>query len=245
MKSSRILLALFFFSALINFSPAQTVDEVIDNYANAVGGIEKLNSVKTLRISGKFLSGNFEIPFTQTISVPDKILIEMTMQGLTMKQACDGTTAWMINPFQGSKEPEKMTEEQTKYIKEQADFVGKLVNYKEEGCTVELMGKEDMEGSDVYKIKLTDKDADVTYYYIDASNYILLKESTKRKVKEKEIDAETYYSDYKPVDGILIPMALETKSSLGRGGSQKVQIDSVEFNISVDDSIFKMPEEKK
>jgi outer membrane lipoprotein-sorting protein len=245
MKSLRIPAALFFFLTLISFSAAQTVDEVIDNYVNAVGGIEKLNSVKTLKITGKFLSGSFEIPFTQTISVPDKILIEMTMQGLTMKQACDGTTAWMINPFQGSKEPEKMTEEQTKYMKEQADFEGKLINYKDKGCTAELMGKEDMEGSDVYKIKLTDKDGDITYYYIDASNNILLKESAKRKIKEKEIDQDIYYSDYKPIDGIMIPMALEIKSSAGRGGSQKVSIDSVEFNVSVDDSIFKMPEEKQ
>jgi len=245
MKPLRISAALIFFFSIISFSASQTVDEVIDNYINAIGGMENLDSVKTLKITGKFLSGSFEIPFIQTISVPDKILTEMTMQGLTMKQACDGTTAWMINPFQGSKEPEKMTEEYTKYMKEQADFEGKLVNYKEKGYTAELLGKEDMEGSDVYKIKLTDKDGDITYYYIDASTNMLLKESSKRKIKEKEITSDVYYSDYKPVEGILIPMAMDIKSSAGQMGSQKVQVDSVEFNVSVDDSIFKMPEEKK
>ncbi len=245
MKPTKIFISLILLFSLVQYCTAQTVDEVIDKYVNAIGGIDKLNSIKTAKITGKYVNGNFEIPFTQTISTPDKILIEMTMQGLTMKQACDGTTAWMINPFQGSKDPEKMTAEQTKYMKEQADFAGKLVNYKDKGYTAELEGKEDMEGSDVYKIKLTDKDGDVTYYYIDASTYMLLKESNKRKIKEKEIASDTYFSDYKSIDGLLVPMAMSVKTSAQGMGDQKVTIENIEFNVNVDDSIFKMPDVKQ
>lgn len=245
MKPIKIIFVLILLFSFVQLIPAQTVDEIIDKYVNAIGGMDKLNSIKTAKITGKYVSGNFEIPFTETISIPDKILSEMTMQGLTMKQAYDGTTGWMINPFQGSKEPEKMTEEQTKSMKEQADIKGKLVGYKDKGCTAELEGKEDMEGSDVYKIKLTDKDGDITYYYVDASTYMMLKESSKRTVKEKEITSDIYYSDYKSIDGLLFPMAMQIKTSARGMGDQKVTLETVEFNVSVDDSIFKMPEVKQ
>lgn len=245
MKPFKIIIALILLFSFVQLIPAQTVDEVIDKYVSAIGGIDKLNLIKTAKITGKYVSGNFEIPFIETISTPDKILSEMTMQGLTMKQACDGTTGWMINPFQGSKVPEKMTEEQTKSMKEQADLKGKLVGYKDKGSTAELEGKEDMEGSDAYKIKLTDKDGDITYYYIDASTYMMLRESNKKKIKEKEITSDVYYSDYKSIDGLLFPMAMQIKTSAQGMGDQKVTIESIEFNVTVDDTIFKMPDVKQ
>ncbi len=245
MKLIKILSPFLIFFVLVQYSAAQTVDEVIDKYVTALGGMEKINSITTLKISGKFLNGSFEIPFVQTISRPDKTLLEMTIQGMTMKQAYDGTTAWMINPFQGAKEPEKMNEEQTKSMKEQAEFEGKLVNYKEKDYTAELMGKEDMEGSEVYKIKITDKDGDINYYYIDTGTNLLLKESTKRKIKEKEIAVDTYYGDYKPLEGLLIPVSMEIKTSSQGMDSQKITIEAIEFNLSVDEAIFKMPETKQ
>ncbi len=245
MKLIKILSPLLIFFVFVQYSASQTVDEVIDKYVTAIGGIEKINSIKTLKVTGKFLNGSFEIPFVQTISRPDKTILEMTIQGMTMKQAYDGTTAWMINPFQGAKEPEKMTEEQTKSMREQAEFEGKLINYKEKGYTAELMGREDMEGSEVYKIKITDKDGDINYYYIDTQTNLLLKESTKRKIKEKEIAVDTYNGDYKPFEGLLIPTAMEIKTPAQGMESQKITIEAIEFNLSVDDAIFKMPETKQ
>jgi len=129
-------------------------------------------------------------------------------------------------------------------MKEQAQFEGKLVNYKEKGSTVELLGKDDLEGTEIYKIRLTDKDSAISTYYIDAKSYLVLKQDDKRKVKEKEINMETTLGDYKAEDGYIMPHSIETKSDAGMMGSQKVTIDKVEFNVPVDDSIFTMPESK-
>jgi outer membrane lipoprotein-sorting protein len=170
--------------------------------------------------------------------------MEMTIQGMTMKQGYDGTTAWAINPFQGNKNAEKMPKEQEKYMKEQSEIEGQLVNYKEKGSTVELLGKEDMEGSEAYKIKLTDKDGDVTTYYLDASSYLVLKQESKKKIKEKEITSTVTMGDYKSVDGIMIPHSVEIKSNNEQMGTQNVTIEKVEMNVPVEDDIFKMPESK-
>ena len=245
MRPIRIFISLSVLLLFSQFTAAQTADEVIDKYVTAVGGMDKLQSVKTAKITGKMINANFEIPFARTLKVPDKIYIEMTMQGMTMKQGCDGTTDWMINPFMGKKDPEKLTEGQTKMMKEQADFEGKFVNYKDKGCSAELEGKDTVEGAEAYKIKLTDKDGDVSHYYIDASTYLLLRESSTMKVKDKEVSTDAYYTDYKPVDGTLIPMTIQVKTSTKGMGEQKIVLDAVELNVAVDDSIFKMPEIKQ
>jgi hypothetical protein len=244
MKYLKSIITLFAFLAIVSFSNSQTVDDIINKHITAQGGMDKLNAIKTMKISGKINGSGIEFPFTQTIKKPSGVLMEMTIQGMTMKQGYDGTTAWAINPFQGNKNAEKMPKEQEKYMKEQSEIEGQLVNYKEKGSTVELLGKEDMEGSEAYKIKLTDKDGDVTTYYLDASSYLVLKQESKKKIKEKEITSTVTMGDYKSVDGIMIPHSVEIKSNNEQMGTQNVTIEKVEMNVPVEDDIFKMPESK-
>jgi hypothetical protein len=227
----------------IFISPAysQTADDVIDKYVQAIGGYDKINSIQTAKIYAKYSRGGMDVKYTETIKKPDKILIEITMQGMTQKRAYDGNTGWTMNPFRGSRDVEKLNEENTKSLIEQAQFEGNLINYKEKGSTVELLGKDDFEGTEVYKINLTDKDGAIHTYNIDANTYLLLKETTKRKIKEKEFKNETIYGDYESDDGILMPHSLEVGSP---GRYQEQTIDKVEFNIPVDESIFSMPGNK-
>ena len=244
MKITKFTITISFLLFTFSVSFSQTADEIIDKYVSAIGGLEKVNSIKTVKFTGKMSAMGMDIPFYLTIKRPDKILLEVTMQGMTMKQAYDGSTGWQIMPFGGSKDPEKMNEEQTSQMKEQAQFEGRLVNYKDKGSIVELLGKEDMEGTEVYKIKLTEKDSSVTINYLDANSYLLLKEIGKRKIKEKEITIETVLGDYRSEDGYLMFHSIETKSDVGEMGSQKVTVEKAEFNMDVQDDIFKMPESK-
>jgi hypothetical protein len=244
MKSIKYLISISILFLTFSITYSQTADDIIDKYVAAIGGLDKISSIKTVKLTGKSMAMGMDIPFIMTIKKPDKILLEVTMQGMTMKQAYDGTTGWQIMPFGGNKDPEKMNEEETKQMKEQAQFEGKLVNYKDKGSTVELLGKEDMEGTEVYKLKLTEKDSTVTVNYLDANSYLLLKETGKRKIREKEISMETIFGDYKSEDGYLLFHSMETKTDVGQMGSQKITIEKAEFNIPVEDDIFKMPESK-
>ena len=132
-----------------------------------------------------------------------------------------------------------------KAIKRNADFEGQLINYKDKGSKIELIGKEDLEGSQVYNIKLTDKDNDLTNFYIDADSYLLVKQNDKIKVDTKEITAESILSNYKQVNGVLFPYSIESKSPDNPMGNAKIVVDSIEVNMTVGDSIFKMPVTKK
>lgn len=244
MKKISILSAVLFLFLSVSSSFTQTVDEVIDNHIKALGGMDKLKALKTVRFTGKFSGGGFEVPVTYVMKRSDKVRMDITFQGNSQIQAYDGTMGWFTNPFQGKKDPEKMTKEREKEMKKQADIEGALVSYKEKGSKVELMGKEDMEGSEVYKIKLTDKDGDITYFYLDTGSYLILKETTKRKIGEKEISSETLYGNYQAVDGVMFAMSMEFRE-VGATDGQKGIIEKVETNIEIEDSYFKMPETTK
>jgi len=241
-KLSLLLLMLLVFAGS---SFAQSADEVVNSYITAIGGLEKVNSVNTVKMTGKFSSGSFEIPFTRYYKRPMKMKMDMQIQGMTMLQGYDGTSGWMLNPFQGSRDAEKMSEADSKALKETADFEGSLINYKAKGSSLEYVGKEDFEGTEVYKLKLTDADGGVTYSFIDASSYLLLKESSTRKIGEKEVKTDVIYGNYKAVEGYLMPFSAEiTAPDAGMGSSQKVVIETVELNPVVEDAIFVMPEKK-
>jgi hypothetical protein len=106
---------------------------------------------------------------------------------------------------------------------------------------VELLGQEDLEGSDVYKIKLTDENGDETIYYIDAENFVILKTENTITMRGEPIKTESTLSDYKPVaDGII--MAYSHTDSYNGQVMSTLAIDTVILNPQIDLSIFEKPE---
>lgn len=225
---------------------AQTVDELIKKNIDARGGLEKLKAIKTMRITGKIQSGGMTIPVVIQIKRPGLVRGDATLQGLALVRAYDGHTAWQINPFDGAKEAEPMTGYDAKETIDIGDLDGPLVDYKAKGAAVELAGKEDLEATPVYKLKVTMKDGDVKYLYLDAQNYLELKETEKRQEDGKVTNVDTVYSDYKAVAGVMIAHSWETR--INGELDDQTSIEKIEVNAPVDDSIFKMPkktQEKK
>jgi outer membrane lipoprotein-sorting protein len=157
--------------------------------------------------------------------------------------AFDGKKAWMINPMMGSEEPQELPEDRAKEVTQQADSIFPLVDYKEKGHQLEYLGKEDMEGTEVYKLKMTKTDEKVLYFYLDAETGIELKVSTYTKVRDKDTLVDTLMGDYKEVDGIMIPFSMEAKVA-GTEQGQKIVFTSFKKNVTLEDSFFQMPPKK-
>src|SRR5262245_38190574 len=190
---------------------AQTVDELIKKNIDAKGGVQKTRAIKSVKISAKVIQGGLEIPLTIQQKRPAMVRTDVTIQGKTATGAYDGETGWKIDPFQGSSEPEKVAGDDLKDLQEQADIDGPLVDYKEKGHKVELVGKEDVEGTPAYRLKLTLKSGDVRNIYLDAENYLELKINAKRKTPGGEVEIDQYVGNYKPVEGILFSHSIDTK----------------------------------
>jgi outer membrane lipoprotein-sorting protein len=220
---------------------AQTVDELIAKNIEARGGMEKMKAVQGIRMTGKMMMGpGMEAPLTLEIKRPHNVRMEFTFQGMTGVQAYDGKTGWQISPFGGKTDPEPMSPEELKQADEESDMDGPLVDYKTKGHTVELVGKEKVEGSDAWKLKVTLKNGTVQYTYLDADSFLAIKEETKRTVRGSETEIESTLGDYKEVGGLLIPHSIQSGAK-GRPEKQNIVVEKVELNPKIDDARFKMP----
>jgi hypothetical protein len=162
---------------------------------------------------------------------------------MTGVQAFDGKTGWQLMPFSGRKDPEPMAADDARQVEEQADIDGPLIDYKAKGSTVELVGKEKVEGSDAFKLKLTLKNGDVWNLYLDADQFLEIRVETKTQRNGSEVEGESTIGDYKDVGGLMIPHAMESGQK-GSPQKMKMTIQKVELNVPLDDSRFKMPKAK-
>ena len=220
---------------------AQTVDELVAKNIEARGGMEKIKAVKSARTTGKMVMGQgFEAPFVMMEKRPKLTRMEFTFQGMTGVQAFDGKNGWAIMPFMGKKEPEAVPAEDNKLMDQQADMDGPLVDYKEKGHKVELLGKEQVEGADAFKLKLTMKGGDTRTIYLDADSYLEIKMEAKRTMRGAEVEGETLYGDYKDEGGMMMPHSIETGAK-GSPQKQKLVFEKIELNPDLADSLFAMP----
>jgi outer membrane lipoprotein-sorting protein len=220
---------------------AQTADEIIAKNIQARGGSDKLKSVQSIKSTATIAMGpGMEAPGVLIQKRGKLARLEFTIQGLTAVQAYDGKNAWQIMPFMGKKDPELMSADEAKEVEEMADLDGPLVDYKSKGHQVELLGKEKVEGTDAYKLKVSLKNGDVQTLYIDADSFLQIKEETKRTVRGTEQEVESSIGDYKEVNGIIFPFAIESGIK-GSADKQKLTITKIELNVPADDAIFKMP----
>ena len=239
-------LAIALGAALLSFAAVaqeeeMELDQVLAAHYDAIGGKEAWEAVDAMQFSGKITLGpGMEAPTTMTIQRPANMRLEFTMQGMTGIQAYDGETAWQIMPFMGSDKPQKMNEDQAKSFAEQADLDGPLMNWEEKGHQVELMGKADVEGTETYKLKVTLDTGDVRYHYLDSEYFATIRTEGKTTARGQELEIETTLSDYKEVEGLMIPHSISS-SPKGSDQAQAITIDSVVLNPEIEDGMFTMP----
>ncbi len=193
----------------------------------------------------KIRAQGFEFPNVSYTTKEGSMKNETTIQNMAMIQAYDAKSksGWFTNPMQGDKKPQKMNEEMVKEMADGDKQESPLMDYKQKGHTVELLGKEDLEGEDVWKIMLTKKSGNITYYYIDAHNYYIWKTDNKVVMKEKEYQTETFFTNYTTVDGITTAFTTENYSN-GKVVMQAT-IEKIEYNQKLDEALFLMPTEEK
>jgi hypothetical protein len=219
---------------------AETLDEVLQKSYAARGGLEKLKALKTVKMSGKQMVQGMEIPFSMTLARPKSIRVEATVQAMTMIQAYDGKTAWAVVPFAGKKDPEKLSGEAVQSLEEQGDFDGALIDAKEKGSTLELLGKEDLDGSEAWKIKVVQKGGGTLTVFVDVATGLEVKQVMKKKIEGNEIEIESLMSSFKPVGGLTMPHAIESRMA-GKTISN-ILIEKIELDPKVDPAIFRFPE---
>ena len=222
---------------------AYTAEELAAKNLDAKGGAERLNAIHSLRLSGKLLvnGDTLQLGYLSVVERPASIRFEGTLQGLTLVQAYDGSQGWKINPFQGRKDPEKMSTDDAKELAENAaDFTGALVDYKAKGYKLEYLGTEDVDGTEAHKLRVTRPNGDISYVYLDPDYFLEIRTVDRRIQHGVPKETVTDYGDYEKVDGVYFAFS-QVSGEKGSSDRQKVQIEKAEANTVSDDNLFRLP----
>lgn len=238
-------LALFFAFAILSLaSHAQTADEIVGKYLKAIGGADKWKKLEAQSMTGFVVVQGMNIPYTAIQARPNLSYSAGEFQGNKFIEAFDGTVAWMQNPFAGAAKPTKKDPEETKEAAKE-NFEDDFIDYATKGHTIELDPKqEEMDGVKCYKVTMKRKQGDEKIYFFDAENSVPVCVRTfAQSGPAKGQAVEMYFSDYKEVDGLMIPHTLENK--MGGQTAMTIKMEKIEINPTVDKKIFSFPDDVK
>ena len=234
------------FAILLGFAlsaHAVTADELIAKNVAARGGADKLAAIKTLKMQGQLIfGGSFKLAYTQLLKRPDRVREEASIQGLTQVQAWNGHQGWSIQPFGGRRDPIPMSADEAKALAEDADFDGALVDAAAKGNRVTYAGREDVEGTNAYKLQVKLKDGNTLVIYLDPDAYLPIREIAQRTVNGVEQVTQTDYGDYEQVNGVYFPFAVSSGPKGGTPDSRmQINIAKAEANVPIEDAVFAFP----
>jgi hypothetical protein len=240
------------FSSSLSSVPlfAQTADELIAKNIQARGGMEKMKAIKTLRITAKFEGGGgFTAVVGQENERPNLVRETFRLQGMTAVQAYDGSTGWQIQPFGGKKDPELLGEDDLRDLLLDADFDGPLVDYQAKGSTVEYLGHDTVDGDDALRLKITLKNGDIIYDYLDPDTFIEIRKEIQQFIRGSVRDRVVGMGSYKPVNGVMYPFSI-SQGPKNHPDEQTTTVQRMEANVTLDPADFALPaslktEEKK
>ena len=215
---------------------AQTVDEIVQKYANAAGGLANFKKIKTAKFSGTASAQGNQFPLTVQIINGRAMRTDVDVMGQSITNAYKDGKGWKVNPYAGAPTATDATPEELNEFKIQGSLVSQLMDYKDHGYKAELLGQEDVEGAKTYKIKLTTDDNKTTTYFIDANTYMLVKTIGMRSVMGQEMELETFYSEVKDIGNVKFTMMRSVHS--GGQTLQEVHFDKIELDVPIDEKIF-------
>src|SRR6266496_1263671 len=235
----RLVVFLLLFSS---FAFSQTADELIAKNIQAKGGMDKIKAIKTVRMSGKLdAAGGFTGLVGQENMRPNLVRETFTLQGMTQVQAYDGSLGWQIRPFGGRKDPQLMGEDDVRDLLIDSDFDGPLVDYKAKGNTVEYLGHDTIDGDDVLRLKVTLKNGDIVYYYLDPDTFLEIRTERQEFVRGSVSENVTDLGSYKKVAGLMYPFSIASGPKNDPSSWQSVTMEKIEVNVPLGSSEFAVP----
>jgi hypothetical protein len=231
-KLKTCLLALLAMASVLS-SKSQTLDEIIDKNTAAMGGKDKLLALNSVAMEGS-LSMNGQNLAVKVAQINNKASrFDITINGIDNYIIQTRDSGWTFFPVQGQTKPEATPPAVAKENADGLDIQSVLLNYKEKGHTVELVGKDDVDGTECFKIKVVTKSGMQQTFFIDPSNYYIIKVLTKTKANGQEQEQAQTFSNFKKFDnGYVFPLSL---TGFGPG---ELKITKVDVNPILDQSIF-------
>jgi hypothetical protein len=223
--------------------PPSPVDEIVNANLTARGGLEAIQALQSIRATGTATASGGRIArVVQEIKRPGFYRLEFSSQGTKAVFAHDGEIGWHVAPMQGIFEPQPITPENDSAAGiDERDIEGPLVNWREKGHTVELVGRETLPSGEADKLKVTLADGGILYVYVDAASHQVVRADKTEMIRGRTMLMEETYADYREVGGLFFPHLIETHVT-DRPETISITVETVELNPELDDARFRLPE---
>jgi outer membrane lipoprotein-sorting protein len=228
---------------LVACSPPSPVDEIVASNLAARGGEERIKALRSIRETGTVTaSGGRVARVVREIKRPGLFRLEFSYQGTTSVFANDGETGWQVAPLQGQFEPQVMAPKaDAAGGVDQRDIEGPLVDWREKGHDVELVGRETLPGGEAFKLKLTLRGGTIRYDYIDVASRQVVRSDVIRTIRARPVQLQNTLSDFREVGGIVFPHVIETHAA-DRPEVIRIEVEKIEIDPDLDDARFRFPE---
>ena len=234
MKKLFVYVALMLPIVLLSLNiQAQTADEIIEKYITAIGGKEKWRQVKSMKVNGFIEVQGIKINFTQQAIHNVGVRVDAEFQGQKIIDITTPTKGWSQNPFGGRSSLQPISEEELKQKLDELDIQDEFIDYAAKGSAVDFLGKDEEDGNEFYKVKMTTKNNNESVYFFDVNTSLIYKEEKTVKQQGQEMKMVTKVFDYKTIPfGIKIPHKSEQMGQI-------LVTDKIEVNTTIDENIFK------
>ena len=233
MLSSKFLRAFLVLIIFVASADAQTADEIVAKYVEAIGGQSALDSIQTLKVVRDFrhVEENRTERGTYYYMRPDFYRFEAG-NGLTCI-VVSGGKSWR-KTRESADEPWKQWEQIDHRIPFCLDWLGPFLDHQKRGIELEYIGRENIDCTDIFHLKMKLPGGRTRDLYFDTETSLYFGNANQR------------ISDYRPVGDILFPFRTEGKHTLpdGKTFHSATTIIDVEINLPLDESLF-APEQKQ
>jgi outer membrane lipoprotein-sorting protein len=220
-------------------APSPSADDIVAKYLAAKGGAEKLRGVKSVKTTGRIKGQAGEVPITSWAQRPNMMRRESVNQGQTFIVAFDGQTVWAINPMLGA-QPRPITGPPAEMARQDAsDFDSVLLDYKDKGYKVDFVGTEPVGGLSTYHLRVTKSNGRAQELYLNTQTMLESRMTMPVEQGERKGTALIEFSNYKSIEGIMVPFTI--RQTLDGQLIGEVTYDTIQFNVPIDETLFRMP----
>jgi hypothetical protein len=228
------LLTLSFLMAATTF--AQTADEIINKHIEAIGGAENWKKINTVKQEASISVQGMDIPVVITFVHNKAFKQEFTVMGMTGYSIITVDGGWNFSPMAGQTKPEPITADELKYGKDQLDLQGEFLDYKAKGHSLEVLAKEDVDGTECHVVKINRKSGTESVFYFDPKTYYMIRTKSKVVANGQEVESIVNMSNFQKLpEGIVMPFTMENSAV-----PAPITVTKVVINGPVDEATFKV-----